>query len=221
MLAAGLEQAPDRVHVRTHTHRCARAPNSSQGAPRGGDAVLREEHVWWLADAGRGFVAAFEDPAAGGALREMPLPACVRVWGLEPPELQPGAAPAAAAPLVTLRGRTVALPRVPPKYLAFLRARAAVYREVTAMAALGRHDNVIALHGVLEHVADSKATLFLVLEMAAGGELFDRIQPDAGVPEATAAHYARQLLAGVAFCHSHGVVHRCGDSGVGGGGVWR
>jgi serine/threonine protein kinase len=76
------------------------------------------------------------------------------------------------------------------------------------MRALERHPNVVSLHAVLEHVLDSKATLYLVMEMAAGGELFDRIRADEGVAEGTARVYMRQLLDGVAFCHRHGVAHR-------------
>jgi hypothetical protein len=68
----------------------------------------------------------------------------------------------------------VSIPRVAPKFIKFLRARRSVYREIAAMAALEHHDNVLDLFEVLELVEDSKATLFLVLEMATGGELFDR-----------------------------------------------
>jgi hypothetical protein len=75
---------------------------------------------------------------------------------------------------VQVKGKPVNLPRVPPKYVKFLRARRSVYREIAAMAALEHHPNVLDLYEVLELVEDSKATLFLVLEMATGGELFDR-----------------------------------------------
>lgn len=76
-----------------------------------------------------------------------------------------------------VNGKTVSLPRVPAKYLKFLRvrgackivaasppllarptaslplqARALVYREIRVMCALGRHENVLALHEVLEMV---------------------------------------------------------------------
>ena len=61
---------------------------------------------------------------------------------------------------------------------------------------------------VLELLNDSKATIFLALEMANGGELFDRIKIDRGTEEDTARHYMRQLLAGIAHCHGRGVCHR-------------
>lgn len=169
----------------------------------------------------------------------------------QPAQQQP-AQPLQAPPpqrlrVVVVRGRSVALPRVPRKFLAFLRARAHVYREISSMALLstaipvqprqpphqqhsqyqqqgsgdgsdsaytrapratGYHPNVLALHAVLEHVQDTKDTLYLVLEMAAGGELFDRIRLDTGCEEEVARHYMRQLLEGVASCHALGVVHR-------------
>ncbi len=75
---------------------------------------------------------------------------------------------------VQVKGKVVNIPRVSPKFVKFLRARRSVYREIAAMAALDHHENILDLFEVLELVEDSKATLFLVLEMATGGELFDR-----------------------------------------------
>lgn len=49
---------------------------------------------------------------------------------------------------------------------------------------------------------------YLVLELAAGGELFDRIIPDKGVSSDVAHFYFRQLFNAVEFCHSKGVTHR-------------
>lgn len=97
---------------------------------------------------------------------------------------------------------------MPPKFRAFLNARRLIIREIANMAQLSGHINVLRLHEALEHIQDSKSTVFLVLELAVGGELFDRIQLDTGTDEATARHYFRQLLAGVAYCHARGVAHR-------------
>jgi serine/threonine protein kinase len=47
-----------------------------------------------------------------------------------------------------------------------------------------------------------------VLELASGGELFDRIAIDRGTDEDIARHYYRQLLQGIRYCHSKGVCHR-------------
>ncbi len=62
----------------------------------------------------------------------------------------------------------------------------------------------------LELLNDSKSTIFLVLELAMGGELFDRIEIDRGTSEATARHYFAQLLEGLAHCHAHGACRHAG-----------
>jgi hypothetical protein len=160
-----------------------------------GSSPLRQEHVWYLLEPStKALVTAWEDPrfattvssaggGGGGGLRELPLPRAVQLWGLEPPELAPLLSPVPPVPpappsewrTVSYRGRPVRLPRVPAKYLRFLRARHGALREARAMAAVGAHAHVLGLHGVLEQVTDTKATLFLVLELAGGGELFDFI----------------------------------------------
>ena len=109
---------------------------------------------------------------------------------------------------VLVEGSWVTLPRVPPKYVKWLRARQGIYREIANMSHLGAHRNVVGLHEVLEYVQDSKSTLFLVLELVTGGELFDRIQIGRGTSEATAQRYFRQLIDGVGYCHAKGVCHR-------------
>ncbi|XP_044727515.1 serine/threonine-protein kinase grp isoform X2 [Chrysoperla carnea] len=49
---------------------------------------------------------------------------------------------------------------------------------------------------------------YIFLEYAAGGELFDRIEPDVGMPELIAQKYMRQLMSGVEYLHKKGVCHR-------------
>ena len=43
------------------------------------------------------------------------------------------------------------------------------------MMLIGRHRNVVHLYEVLEFIQESKSTMFLVLELVRGGELFDLI----------------------------------------------
>jgi serine/threonine protein kinase len=111
------------------------------------------------------------------------------------------------------------IPSMPAKYRAFLRARKTIYREIAHMHKLtgnsvsgerigSGHENVLQLYDVLELVQPSKSTIFLVLELAYGGELFDRIRGDSGVEEDVARTYFTQLLAGVRYCHQLGIVHR-------------
>lgn len=111
------------------------------------------------------------------------------------------------------------IPKVPAKYKAFLQSRKTIYREIAHMHKLtgnsvsgpvhgGGHENVLKLYDVLEYIQPSKSTIFLVLELAHGGELFDRIRSDNGVDEAIARSYFTQLLSGVLYCHQLGIVHR-------------
>jgi serine/threonine protein kinase len=61
---------------------------------------------------------------------------------------------------------------------------------------------------VLELTQESKCTIFLLMELANGGELFDRIKIDCGTREETATLFFQQLLSGVKHCHEQGVCHR-------------
>lgn len=120
---------------------------------------------------------------------------------------------------VLVNGQLVCIPRISPKYLAFLKNRKSIYREIAHMHKLtgnGKrgqlggvgHENILKLHNVLELTQTSKSTIFLVLELATGGELFDRIGRDCGMETGMACGYFRQLLSGVSYCHQLGIV-RC------------
>ena len=74
----------------------------------------------------------------------------------------------------------IAIPAVPSKYLRWLRQRRAATKEIRNMMLIGRHKNVLHLFEVLEFIEDSKSTMFLVLELVKGGELFDLISSSAG-----------------------------------------
>ncbi|KAJ3826408.1 kinase-like domain-containing protein [Lentinula raphanica] len=50
--------------------------------------------------------------------------------------------------------------------------------------------------------------VYMLLELAAGGDLFDKIAPDVGVGDDVAHLYFNQLLAGMAHIHSKGICHR-------------
>ncbi len=60
----------------------------------------------------------------------------------------------------------------------------------------------------LIEVLASKTTIFLVLELVTGGELFDRIVADGRFDEDSALKYFRQLIDGLEHCHTNGVCHR-------------
>ncbi|KAA6391848.1 MAG: putative CBL-interacting protein kinase 8, partial [Streblomastix strix] len=75
--------------------------------------------------------------------------------------------------------------------------------EISMMKKL-RHDNIVQLIEVLT----SKTKVFIVLELASGGELFQKIANATRFNEDTARLYFRQLVRGVEFCHSLGICHR-------------
>ncbi|KAG1730390.1 kinase-like domain-containing protein [Suillus paluster] len=50
--------------------------------------------------------------------------------------------------------------------------------------------------------------IYMLLELAAGGDLFDKIAPDVGLGEDVANYYFLQLLEGMDFIHREGVCHR-------------
>ncbi|NXU77839.1 CHK1 kinase, partial [Oreotrochilus melanogaster] len=66
------------------------------------------------------------------------------------------------------------------------------------------HENVVKFYG---HRREG-ATQYLFLEYCSGGELFDRIEPDIGMPEHEAQRFFQQLIAGVVYLHSMGITHR-------------
>ncbi|GFZ49680.1 Checkpoint kinase 1 [Saitozyma sp. JCM 24511] len=50
--------------------------------------------------------------------------------------------------------------------------------------------------------------LYMLLELAVGGDLFDKIAPDVGVPEDLAKFYFSQMASGISFIHEKGIAHR-------------
>ena len=172
---------------------------------------LGKQHIWWLVNGPtKQFVAAYFS-AKQNTLKECTLSHCVHVWGSSPLHVSDDESgnkdeivEAASGP----GGTRVYVPAVPPKFADFVRKRNRIFREIQNMRKIRAHVNVIRLEGVLELTQESKCTIFLVMELANGGELFDRIKLDCGAREATAKLFFQQLLRGVMHCHQHGVCHR-------------
>ncbi|XP_051534074.1 serine/threonine-protein kinase Chk1 [Myxocyprinus asiaticus] len=66
------------------------------------------------------------------------------------------------------------------------------------------HPNIVRFFG---HRSEGE-TQYIFLEYCSGGELFDRIEPDVGMPEKEAHRFFQQLIAGVEYLHSIGIAHR-------------
>lgn len=68
-----------------------------------------------------------------------------------------------------------------------------------------QHPNVVRLYEVI----DTPTTLYLVMELAEGGDLYDYIlRHEGGVAEGTAKRHFAQIVRAVAYCHQLHVVHR-------------
>lgn len=89
----------------------------------------------------------------------------------------------------------------------------ALQKEVQIHSLL-KHIHVLRFLGADEYGTKSRPAgiyvpgLYMLLEYAAGGDLFDKISPDVGVTEDLAQFYFRQLIAGLEYIHGQGIVHR-------------
>ena len=67
-----------------------------------------------------------------------------------------------------------------------------------------RHPNIIQLYEIIE----TPKQLYLIMEYASGGELFDFIVKNQRVKEPLAVKFFHQIIAGVEYLHKLNIVHR-------------
>ncbi|OAV97595.1 CAMK/CAMKL/CHK1 protein kinase [Puccinia triticina 1-1 BBBD Race 1] len=89
-----------------------------------------------------------------------------------------------------------------------------IKKEIKVHSAL-KHANILEL---IDSVEDQEGipsrkippAFYIILEYAVGGDLFDQLVPDVGLcnDDEVIHFYFRQLMSGLHFCHSKGVVHR-------------
>ncbi|KAJ7969696.1 putative Calcium-dependent protein kinase [Quillaja saponaria] len=79
-----------------------------------------------------------------------------------------------------------------------------VWREIQIMHHLSEHPNVVLIKGTYE----DSVFVHLVMELCAGGELFDRIIEKGQYSEKEAAKLIKTIVGVVETCHSLGVMHR-------------
>uniref|UniRef100_A0A8C5XR01 Death-associated protein kinase 1 n=1 Tax=Microcebus murinus TaxID=30608 RepID=A0A8C5XR01_MICMU len=81
-------------------------------------------------------------------------------------------------------------------------SREDIEREVSILKQV-QHPNVITLHEVYE----SKTDVILILELVAGGELFDFLAEKESLTEEEATEFLKQILNGVYYLHSLQIAH--------------
>ncbi|KAM7485261.1 hypothetical protein LguiA_001270 [Lonicera macranthoides] len=79
-----------------------------------------------------------------------------------------------------------------------------IVREVSAMRRLNHHPNILKLHEVMA----TKTKIYLVMELASGGELFAKLARRGKFSEPAARSYFQQLVSTLRFCHQNGIAHR-------------
>jgi serine/threonine-protein kinase Chk1 len=76
--------------------------------------------------------------------------------------------------------------------------------EVSLHKSLKHHPNIIRFI----HDGEDAAWIWLALELAEGGDLFDKIEADEGVGVDVAHLYFTQLIEAIGWCHGKGIAHR-------------
>ncbi|XP_057694043.1 MAP/microtubule affinity-regulating kinase 4 isoform X2 [Corythoichthys intestinalis] len=78
-----------------------------------------------------------------------------------------------------------------------------LFREVRIMKTLN-HPNIVQLFEVIE----TEKTLYLIMEYASGGEVFDYLVAHGRMKEKEARGKFRQIVSAVHYCHQKNIVHR-------------
>ena len=84
-------------------------------------------------------------------------------------------------------------------------SRADFKKELKYGKLISSHPNIISTH---DAAYETNTSYVMVQDYAAGGDLFDAIQPNVGLPEYKAKQYISQIAEAVHYMHSKNLVHR-------------
>ncbi|KAJ3107629.1 MAP/microtubule affinity-regulating kinase 3 [Phlyctochytrium planicorne] len=101
-----------------------------------------------------------------------------------------------------LTGERVAIKIIDKEKLDKVTARK-LFREVRIMKLLN-HPHIVRLYEVI----DTPKELYLIMEYAAGGEIFDYLVAHGRMKEKDARRHFRQIISAVEYCHNLHIIHR-------------
>jgi serine/threonine-protein kinase HSL1 (negative regulator of Swe1 kinase) len=78
-----------------------------------------------------------------------------------------------------------------------------IEREIVILKLI-EHENIVNLYDVWEN----RGEIYLVMEYAEGGELFEYVSSRGFLPEHEAVRLFRQIIAGLSYCHRFSICHR-------------
>merc|ERR1711988_1100083 len=67
-----------------------------------------------------------------------------------------------------------------------------------------KHENIVELYDV----ALKDGQVYMVMELATGGDMFDYVKDSGGSSEGKARVYFRDIVSALEYCHAHLVIHR-------------
>ncbi|CAG9462218.1 unnamed protein product [Pedinophyceae sp. YPF-701] len=102
-----------------------------------------------------------------------------------------------------LSGRKVAIKVIDKARLSDINDRKRIAREIKVLKKL-HHSCIIRCFDVI----DTSSKIYIVMENAQGGSLLDHVRQRKRLPEREAAMFLQQIVHGLMYCHSKGVVHR-------------
>lgn len=87
-----------------------------------------------------------------------------------------------------------------------------IFTEINALKAIAPHPHVIQLYDYNQELYvkrnSSQMVTYIVIELAAGGELFNLIAQTGRFEEDLCRYYFKQIIDAVSHCHNNGVTHR-------------